>query len=373
MRELIDKVKFWWQDPWWEAEQYSRAYKDRFSHETVAKYVAALSRIFDPSWAEGAIEHPAWNYLLMRGLNPLEWLISVGRNLILVEQSPGFRHIIDGLRQASSFDATLLELSLAAVLREAGHEIEFHPLLPNKKRSDVIARIHGQEVFFELKHLRESDLTLTVDGFAQWLGRTIDECLRSACGQIEEWGYQVRLDPGLADFFAAGEKQNEDFHEMLAHQVSTLIRESLLKGVYAFGIRRIGTFHFQSKANCPEASIVHDFASSIVELKRITRNRLHGALDQLPNDKPGIIVFRTAGALDAEEARQAMCALLGRAELETSHVSAVLIFPKVYKIVTPVSLFEPFAVENPIAAFPPESLFAYRTLISKCGVRRRIN
>jgi hypothetical protein len=366
---LRSELAKWWEDRWWLRDEYVRLYKERFSQERVNSAIGAVAMVFDEKWARSTDAHPACFNLLSQGSLPLQFLISLGQDLLAVRESLGFRKVLEDLREPRNFDSAKLELSIAALLSESGHEIEFHPKLTNGKESDVVARFNGEEVFFEVKIVRESEVTEALGEFTTWLGSTIDSLASSSGGRAAEMHYQIDLSSELADICRVGLKGNPRYFYDLAERTKTQIAEHMQRGSLDFCIPNMGSFTFRPKDVLPNSTIVHRPVSPSVEVCRILRPLFHGAIKQLPPDLPGLFVFRTAGFLEEELTRNEVEDFLREEAGEASHVSGIILLPVFYSLPSRWSPFKGFAVENPAACFPASSLHAFRTLVDACKLR----
>jgi hypothetical protein len=371
MDELRMELVEWRQKQWWLTDEYIRVYEGKIPQEQINSAIDAVARVFNKKWAMSVDAHPVCFFLLQQGTDPLHFLISLGRNILAVQKSEGFGRVQKDLRDPGSYASASLELSLGALLREAGQEIEFRPKLANGRESDIVARSNGQEVFFEVKILRASEVTEALSEFTMWLWRTVDDSARSLGGSIAEMHYEIDLDIGLADTFGAGLKADLRFVNGFAEKTGTQIVENMRRGNLDFFIQDLGSFAFRPKEMLPNSTIIHRPVSPSAELGRILRSRFHGAIEQIPQDHPGVLVFRTAGNLEEDQARSVIEGFLRDEAGGASHISGVIIFPTFYSLPSRWSPFEGFAIENPSAQFPASSLQAFRTIVEECRLSQR--
>lgn len=366
MDELRRDLVSWRYDRWWLRDEYVRLYRERISQEQVERAIDAVAMAFDAKWAQSTNVHPVCFYLLTQGTVPLQFLVSLGQDLMAVQKCLGFRQVLNGLREPGNFDSARLELSLAALLCESGHEIEFHPTLANGKESDVVARFNDEEVFVEVKIVRESDVSEALNQFTTWMLSTVHDLSRSLGGRVAEMNYQIDLDPELADIFRAGFKGNPRYLCGYTEQTRAQIAEHMQRGNLDFCIPTLGSFAFRPKHMLQNSTVVHRPASPSVELRRIFQPLFHGAIRQLPPDRPGLFVFRTAGFLDEELTRSEVESFLREKADDALHVSGIVLLPVFYSLPSRWSPFKGFAVENPLARLPATSLQAFRTIAEEC-------
>lgn len=121
--------------------------------QRVNECVLAVSRVFNEGWLESTKPHGAAYWLVSKGLDPLQFLIALGKDILATQDAAGFREVVRDLRNPDNYESARLELSLAALMREEGYDIQFHPRLLNGKSSDLVTTLDDEEVFFEVKIL----------------------------------------------------------------------------------------------------------------------------------------------------------------------------------------------------------------------------
>lgn len=361
----------WWRERWWMEEQYSAVYGNSISPEQVDACVLAVSRVFTEAWLKTTKPHRAGFWLVSKGFDPLQFLISMGKDILATQSAPGFSGLMRDLRNPDTYESARLELSLAALMSEEGYDIRLHPKLTNGKSSDLFAQHGDEEVYFEVKILRESEIDEILCDFRDWLARTVDELTAQAGIAFANNNYLITLNSSLADFFAASSRAYPEFHSSFAARTRDKILGHLRNGDREFYVSNVGTFRFRPKDVLEHSTITHHPVSAKVELNRILRGRLHGIAQQLPSDRPGIVVFRTPGDLDPRASRQAIRELLDGLGSDGAHVSAAIILPVTYTFPQRWSRFNGFAVLNPTAKTSATSLRAYRNLIVACGVSEK--
>lgn len=358
----------WWQERWWREEQYSAVYRDSISPEHVDACVLAVSRVFSEAWLKTTKPHRAAYWLVSTGLDPLQFLISMGKDILATQSVTGFSTMVRNLRNPDTYESARLELSIAALMSEEGYKVRMHPKLPNGKASDISTQLGPEEVYFEIKILRESDVDEVLCDFRDWLARTVDDLTAQPGTMFAGNEYLISLDSGLADFFAENSRSDSEFHIRFAAATKREILDHLQNGDRDFSIPNVGTFCFRSKNVLENSTITHHPVNAKFQLNRILRGRLHGIAQQLPSDRPGIVVFRTPGNLDPCTSQEAISELLDGLGPDGSHVSAAIILPIIYSFPHRWSRFNGFAALNPKAKTPANSLKAYRTVIRICGV-----
>ena len=108
---------------WWMEEQYSAVYGNSISPEQVNACVLAVSRVFTEAWLKTTKPHRAAFWLVSKGLNPLQFLISMGKDILATQNVRGFSELVRNLRNPDNYESARLELSIAALLREEGFAV----------------------------------------------------------------------------------------------------------------------------------------------------------------------------------------------------------------------------------------------------------
>jgi hypothetical protein len=367
MADWHDKMAQWREDQWWLAEEYVRVYQQNISPDQVNRCVAAVARVFNERWIRSKVAHPAYEFLCIQGLSPLHSLVSLGHNLLATEGSQNFRKVLEDLRHPGNFASTRLELALAARLREAGHVVRFRPKLENRRESDFVACLHAEEVFFEVKIVRQSQNEQALTEFTIRLAIAMGDLTRSPGGQFAELHSRIDLDPKVP--LVGGPEVDYRVLDGIIKRTTARVIEHLQSGNYEFMVPYVGSFRFGPK-NITSQAISRPIPSPIVELGRIMRSCLRKAVRQLPKNQPGLIVIRTEGVLDEAQSRLVVERFLTGEESAAAHVSAVILLPVSYLVPAKWSLFDGFVVENPLAHFPIRSLHAFRVIAETCDLRQ---
>src|SRR5258708_6046685 len=163
--------QYWAKDKWWLTEEYSRVWTYHgITQQDVEDRINRVIEVFNPEWQQCTPPHPVLYNLLAQGLLPFQFLFSLGGNLRSVAECLRIKHVIEDLRLRDNFESALLELALAAHLKDKGHKIEFRPSLDTAKKADFAATNSEQKVFFEIKRLRLSNRQQAMDALGREVG-----------------------------------------------------------------------------------------------------------------------------------------------------------------------------------------------------------
>lgn len=357
---LTDEEIEWWKGRWWAEEEYSRTYRDRISVDEVDKSMRHLARVFNAPWARRVGIHPVHWALLGRGLLQFHFMVSMGRELALLNGSIRFRELTESLRSPTEFDSASVELAIAATLRAHCYEIEFHPPLPSGKSADLLATRGSEKVYFEIKKLRESQVQIAIDHFSRELMRLLLAATDDHAGPLSGFRFDVRTGFELIEALRICWSDTQTVLN-LAERAVIEAGHRVAAGVLSFDIFPIGHFSF-FRGDLQGSGISAERISTEEELQRVLRKRLPEAINQLHEQHPGIVVFHASGALDSGVAKPVIGELLRRPDSSAAHVSAIFFLPVIYPLPGPWSLFRAFSVKNDTASTPPDQLVAFDIL-----------
>src|ERR1019366_6314888 len=119
---------------WWRKDQYRRILPPGLPTDLVDAAMNRAYEVFDPEWCRGNLSHPAIAAITLPGTLSFHFMFELGMDLLSVDKCLRCGRVIKGLRKPPEYFAARTELAVAAMLRRKDHEIEFQPLLPNKRR-----------------------------------------------------------------------------------------------------------------------------------------------------------------------------------------------------------------------------------------------
>jgi len=359
------EIRNWAESEWWVADEYARVYEPQLTRADVSRAIHRVARVFDEKWMRKRAPHPMLGWLLATGLWPLQTLFELGQDLLTLDGADNFRPVIQDLRLGSHFDSARLELSIAATLKRRDHCIAFRPQLPNsQKKADFVARLAGEHVYFEMKHLGESDFTRTLHRYLWRVGEAVRQFFAdSSHPALRATNYEIDLDPWFTTILGSGQTNDDALIEDFMRRLLNAIQERAESGEeLRFPVPRLASV-FVGKTADGRSSVNWAMPSPETELKRLLR-RLAKAPSQLHPDHPGIIVAQTTTALERDSAVEIVSGLVKSIGPSIRHLSAVLVIPVISSFPGPWALFRPFAVENPAATKPARCLAAYEHLQS---------
>jgi hypothetical protein len=357
------KPRYWAVDQWWLTEEYAQVYREKISLDEMDRAIRRVADVFTKKWQDVTPQHPVYYWLLSKGLVPLDFLYVLGKNLIALEECLRLPSVVRDLRHPGDYESAMLEVGIAAHLRRAGHQIEFRPKLPNGKSSDFVADSKGQQAYFEVKRLRESDRQLAIGDLGNLIASELMDLTSSPIRpRIQGKHYEVVIDAAV--FYSLGKGCETD------HQIIQTVRECIAQEV----VRRLDTnlplqFVIPSVATVKisdspmeGSSVMCPMASSEAELDRLLKGHFGNAIEQLHPGHAGIIIVQTPAELESEMSETVINDLLLQLGRQVSHISAVLILPVYNWMPQTWSLFRPFLVANCAASIPPANLAVFPEL-----------
>jgi Holliday junction resolvase-like predicted endonuclease len=363
---MVKVLQHWADEKWWLQDNYVAAYAGKLSAGEIDRLFFRSDASVDAQWEARTEPHPGFQYLLPQGLLPLQSIVSVGRHLRAVENCSNFKRVRDDLRNPRDYDSAVVELSVAAILAEAGYEITFRPRLPNGKEADLLAKCSDQEVFFEIKIMHEAQSTEAVRAFTDGLMFTLGDFLRRRGG--DELAFRVEVDSEIESMLGAGPTVDQDVVRGLLRSTLKNVEQNLTRHHYEFVIPHIGYIKFGSTTEIENCGISSPGPHPGLELRRIMQSRIPEAVKQLPKDRPGVIVIRTESVLDESQSRLLISSYFESNRANSAHVSAVIFVPMYYQLTTRWSRFPAFTVTNPVANVSARDLGgAYNVLVKGCG------
>jgi hypothetical protein len=135
-------------------------------------------------------------------------------------------------------------------------------------------QLDEEEIFFEVKVLREAQINEILDDSTERRGFLIDEFLRQDSGMLVGFRWRAQLEPDIADTFSAKSKGDPDYGEHLAESSLRQAAEHLRLKDYEFCIPEVGHFIFWPPGTPGDSSISHFPVRPAIELARVLRNRL---------------------------------------------------------------------------------------------------
>jgi hypothetical protein len=351
------KDRDWSREKWWQEDHY-RGFMPGLTADQIDAAIARVAEVFNAKWAAREEPHSAWQFLLMRGTLPLESLVSLGSDLLDVTDVIRLPSIINDLRTPSHYESARVELEVGALFRREGYAVEFHPALPNGKKSDLVVN-DGESVFIEVKRLSTSDARAS----AEELSIILIDAVRELFSKKQGLRFQIELTDAIMDLLGSGPDADHGTIHGLISAVTSELKERLEHDEPPFRCEVAGLARVTVGPDLQTTSLSGPPINPAADLRRILTKFLRNPGEQLHPDHPGILVCKTGAVaiMNAALTRVRVEPFLG-ANPSARHLSAVVFLPVYSSLPARSPIFPPFVVFNPSAQFPASELSAYQTL-----------
>ncbi len=312
----------WWCDGWWRDPKYLLPYPS----EEVERCVEIIKPVFTSQWLHEALtadrNHTIGNRLVDgQGFRMAQFIVGTGHIFESLANTEGFSRKVDELK-GPKHAATYFEMSLASTLVRSGATVRF-PKEGSTKVPDLLCEAINGPFAVECKRLGE-------ERWETWERALFDRLMRSSAtrGTGDEVA-QIELNQRLSELRL--DDEYAEVNEQLLVEFEREIEFGLLQkptsddGWVSLG--GLGRVRMASKAKGEFGSVSGFAISPTAKLRRILRNGVLEAAEQLPLDLPGLIAVFSFYQPDlklADIAFRAVCK--SRPEL-MSHVVALVVFP----------------------------------------------
>ncbi len=287
------KLPWWATNNWWDSPDYADVM--RANEVQLRAALEVMQRYFGTDWWTEVFESRKPNFmaahLIGQGTMVLDFIRAVGSALTLLESAPGVATKIQTLRRDES-GATFLEIQIAAVLRAAGLEIRFPVATNARKTYDILAHYQAQAVTIECKNLE-------MEEWEKWVMNLGLSVLHALPGGLDKrFNIQVKFDPHLSQM-NTDEDKYPGLNAAIAEEIVDRIRVATENAIamhpdlpFEFVLNGLGTAVLRDAKEQSDTSIATTEISHVAQLRRLLTNGLYRAIDQLPEDGPGIIVIQ---------------------------------------------------------------------------------
>lgn len=246
--------------------------------------LAKLRNIFTDAWLWQAVEdrHPLVWYITNYAPWSQSWLAELGRRLDFIAFLPQFDELENRLLNPKEYAGAIAELDMAYKLTNAGFEVELYPQVGEKK-SDMKALINEKEVYIEITNLQPTLKSIkaseTFDQITFPYTFNHDVIIQCQIHKILSKPHinelRVKIEKAIAevketqDYVYIGEPNVIDY--LILHRSKENDLDSL---VSKYGMKR--------EISGP--------SFSVDDVRRL-ENKIWGKINQLPKDKPSVIVI----------------------------------------------------------------------------------
>lgn len=332
MSETRRLVKWWAHEPWWEDGIYFRHLPGGL--ERVRAAVNSLSKHLNRNWWEKVQRDGGPNivaaHLIGKGLSRLAFIVNLGETLSALEKARGFVAKVRDLKGHKSA-AVLLELQVAKLFTDAGFVVAF-PKEGGSRSPDLIVEGEGGRLAVECKHLEREQ-------WEEW-GDQLMRRLVHVTGLPPGLAVNVELEPRLSEI-RLQDKDCQGFTAFIAEAICERTRSSVAAAIaryqesphllpMKFDVPGLGRGRLTKKTDGAGSSVTGFEISPVAQLRRILTNGLLRASEQLPADRPGLVVVQCDHMPEPYLAHLALDAAARADDARLGHVRALLILPLQY-------------------------------------------
>lgn len=252
--------------------------------EEVMESIFKIKEVFGEDWLKKAVEtrHPLFEmYFINMAPWTRFWLLDFGKKLKDIENIPNSNELVNRLKGADSYSASVAELEVLSKLKRAGIDVELYPKVVSGV-PDLKAVVDGVEIFIEVTEMGASEESMEAGRthrLVHLVAFNLD--IESSC-KI----YKPLSVPHIGDLRAKIQKAIEEVKK------KNCCREISEPGVIDCFICPKGKSD-ELERLLKERGLKRTLEGppySTDELRRI-KKKIQDKVKQLPKDKPGIIVI----------------------------------------------------------------------------------
>lgn len=283
----------WWLDPWWEDPE--DCFHFPCPKGDVIAGVQVLKRYFDSEWARKLVTNNRQNFILpllffQKSTQSLSLFANLGAAIAATDNSRGFAQKMKDLKGEKSSSA-YFEFQIAHLLCRAGYRVEF-PSEGKEKSYDIHAENGAQSFAIECKRLEPQD-------WEQWESQLTLTVIQAHPSAIEgrELSLSVHLNPRMTDVrLAKDDALNNHFSDAISAEVKKQVKARIDHEEIPtqFTIEGIATVELNWKESGVTSSVTGMERTEPALFRRIFQNGVLRAMEQLPEETPGIAVIFSA-------------------------------------------------------------------------------
>jgi len=352
-------------DGWWRKDQYRRILPPDLPTDLVDAAINRAYEVFNPEWRQGNPSHPAIAAITLPGTLSFHFMFELGIDLLSIDKCLRYGRVTKSLRKPREYLAARTELAVAATLRRKGHEIEFQPLLPNKRRADLVTESQGQTVYIEIKKLLQSE--------TRWLLNRLSFALLLATGEIlraepysnfQSLGYEIRISETVFDILGGDKVAKEVAISRIVSGAVEEAKSRLVRGEPPFCFPAGECVHLRIGSGI-QSSVSEPPLNPQDELLRSLARHFESPGAQLHPNHAGLLIIESSSILEPSATRSEVEPLLCALGDKASQISAAIFIPVYTSPPVRYGLFRAFPVLNPKARFPARELRPFQVLADR--------
>lgn len=396
----------WWIYPWWLEDQY---YKDgSFDKSEVEGIFNDLKDIFDARWLKDQVKetisdgnqqilndnripsdfkdrlktvsdplekltmyqalgpnHPFFNEFFGRrtGSLPLSNLVDLGRDLGETRKNPipKLNKLLNRLKNKDQYFGARFELFMIANLLRLGWKITEPPITNRKKKADLQVNKGSEAVSIELKRLESSRTNKEIFEFEDWIRLSILPFISGIPGELN-----IKLLPDCLETAKIGTRSVDiKIWRKIADSIIHHIRDNLNEK--RWGIHVIpGIAEYDLQPPLSNQTGGRETFSGFpidqeAEAEKIVQNAIIEAAEQLPKDRPGIVIIDTPFPMDDTFVQNTLSQIANPDQLK--HIRAVILSFG-FTVMPGKARYRLSLVHNPQSDYKNEDLALIRDVLS---------
>lgn len=287
--------------------------------------------------------HPLFNYLFSEGKSRFEFWVALGRDLLDVGEADLMGNLYKRLKATNNYEGAYFELRILAYLKRRGFSIQRDP--PSgigKKKGDIRVSKGSEVLFVELKSLlKPSEVNNNISSISYKLFHEVTSGLPGS--------YMLHLE--LSKILCEKAKTKKGLRNLwssipgIVQQIKEDIVKRINNGEWGYhtvhGLAGYHLYQRQRAGSGGQGSFTGLPLLQQAEAEKMFRNAVRNAVNQLPQDKPGILIVELPFFIDSYMIRCGLSSRFKKKKQKYKHLSAVILMHNRMELVR-----NPYAVQD---------------------------
>ncbi|HHT9113800.1 MAG TPA: hypothetical protein ACFYD0_10815 [Candidatus Wunengus sp. YC65] len=271
--------------------------------------------------------HPLFNDLFAEGKSYFEFLVALGSDLLDVGEADLMGDLYNRLKDTNNYEGAYFELRILAYLKRRGFSIQRHP--PSgigKKKCDIRVSKGSEVLFVELKNLlKPSEVNNNISSISYKL---FHEVISEIPGS-----YMLHLE--LSEILCEKAKTKKGQRNlwssipMIVQQIKEHIAKRINNGEWGchtvHGLAEYHLYQRQRGGLGGQGRFTGLPLLQQAEADKMFRNAVRDAVNQLPQDKPGILMVELPFFIDSYMIGCGLSSRFKKNKQKYKHLSAVIL------------------------------------------------
>ena len=287
--------------------------------------------------------HPLFNDLFAEGKSYFEFLVALGRDLLDVGEADLMGDLYNRLKATNNYEGAYFELRILAYLKRRGFTIQRDP--PSgigKKKGDIRVSKGSEVLFVELKNLlKPSEVNNNISSISYKL---FHEVISGIPGS-----YMLYLE--LSEILCEKAKTKKGLRDLwssipgIVQQIKEHIGKRINNGEWGcHTVHGLAEYHLYQRQRAGSGGQGRFTGLPLLqqaEAEKMFRNAVRDAVNQLPRDKPGILIAELPFFIDSYQIRCGLSSRFKKNKQKYKHLSAVILMHNRMELVR-----NPYAVQD---------------------------